>query len=228
MESNANRGVLLGTSTVTEVSVRLDGEDSTHTIQGLQRRADMADLEPLTTTEQPPTATPSSAAATTTEQEQSGFVYVPVNLPSSSLPKAGAEGITGKQRLQQDDGSFDFVDSPLGDKVLVPAGSAPSQSSRVNVKKGPNGQDYEYEYVYYYYDEDEDEKSTASPNSNAGSNSVYTPPLVSQTPLKTAPAPAEAAAAAPAPTSRPNYSSPPRFFSPTDAPALAQSPQPEL
>lgn len=53
-----------------------------------------------------------------------------------------------------DEGVFDFVDSPLSDKQLVSAGT--SQTSRINVKKGPNGQDYEYEYIYYYY-EDPDE-----------------------------------------------------------------------
>lgn len=58
------------------------------------------------------------------------------------------------KRQVTDEGTFDFVDSPLGDKQLVPSGS--SQASRVNVKKGPNGQDYEYEYVYYYYDEDDE------------------------------------------------------------------------
>lgn len=58
-----------------------------------------------------------------------------------------------------DEGVFDFVDSPLSDKHLVPAGTA--QTSRVNVKKGPNGQDYEYEYIYYYY---EDEGETSAQN----------------------------------------------------------------
>jgi len=41
------------------------------------------------------------------------------------------------------------------------------QSSRVSVKKGPNGQEYEYEYVYYYYDEDaenDDDNSTTQNN----------------------------------------------------------------
>lgn len=62
-----------------------------------------------------------------------------------------------KQKDKQsntDEGVFDFVDTPLSNKNLVPAGTA--QTSRINVKKGPNGQDYEYEYVYYYY-EDPDE-----------------------------------------------------------------------
>lgn len=37
------------------------------------------------------------------------------------------------------------------------------QTSRIQVKKGPNGVDYEYEYVYYYYDDDEKEaKKTAA------------------------------------------------------------------
>lgn len=35
------------------------------------------------------------------------------------------------------------------------AGTENKQTSRIQIKKGPNGQDYEYEYVYYYYDEDE-------------------------------------------------------------------------
>lgn len=36
---------------------------------------------------------------------------------------------------------------------LETAGS--EQNSRIQIKKGPNGQDYEYEYIYYYYDEEE-------------------------------------------------------------------------
>lgn len=71
------------------------------------------------------------------QKENTGFYILPVN----------------KQQLHQDD-NFDFVD--VDEKILVPAGSSPSQSSRINIKKGPNGQDYEYEYVYYYYDEDEE------------------------------------------------------------------------
>lgn len=57
-----------------------------------------------------------------------------------------------EKKLKED--NFDFFDAD--EKVLVPAGSSPGQSSRINIKKGPNGQDYEYEYVYYYYDEDEE------------------------------------------------------------------------
>lgn len=88
------------------------------------------------------------------------LVYRPSQkiLPTTILPKAHYDVITvnkpDEKRKVTDDGTFDFVDSPLADKHLVPSGS--SQSSRVNVKKGPNGQDYEYEYVYYYYDEDDE------------------------------------------------------------------------
>lgn len=39
--------------------------------------------------------------------------------------------------------------------ILEEAGSENKQSSRIKIKKGPNGQDYEYEYVYYYYDDEE-------------------------------------------------------------------------
>lgn len=66
---------------------------------------------------------------------------------------------------------------------LETAGSEQKQHSRIQIKKGPNGQDYEYEYIYYYYDEDEagkkdgKEKSsstTASPvqNSHDGPSKV--------------------------------------------------------
>ncbi|KAI5732407.1 hypothetical protein M8J77_026371 [Diaphorina citri] len=53
-----------------------------------------------------------------------------------------------KQKYEE---NFDFVDSPFEDKLVS---SGTSQTSRINVKKGPNGQDYEYEYVYYYYYDD--------------------------------------------------------------------------
>ncbi|CRL06742.1 CLUMA_CG019464, isoform A [Clunio marinus] len=39
--------------------------------------------------------------------------------------------------------------------ILEEAGTENKQTSRIQIKKGPNGQDYEYEYVYYYYDDDE-------------------------------------------------------------------------
>lgn len=41
---------------------------------------------------------------------------------------------------------------------LETAGSEQKQHSRIQIKKGPNGQDYEYEYIYYYYDEEEGKK----------------------------------------------------------------------
>lgn len=43
--------------------------------------------------------------------------------------------------------------------ILEEAGSENKQSSRIKIKKGPNGQDYEYEYVYYYYDDEEAAKN---------------------------------------------------------------------
>lgn len=56
---------------------------------------------------------------------------------------------------------------------LETAASEQKQHSRIQIKKGPNGQDYEYEYIYYYYDEEEEGKaskgkpSTAAPVHNA-------------------------------------------------------------
>jgi hypothetical protein len=43
----------------------------------------------------------------------------------------------------------------VDDFALEEAGSENKQTSRIQIKKGPNGQEYEYEYVYYYYDDDE-------------------------------------------------------------------------
>ncbi|XP_022169945.1 mucin-5AC-like isoform X2 [Myzus persicae] len=76
---------------------------------------------------------------------------------------------------KEDDGLFDFVDSPYGNQPIV--GSASSQASRVNIKKAPNGQEYEYEYVYYYYDEDEEH---AKPGSKTSQSSSNTPPTSSK------------------------------------------------
>lgn len=58
---------------------------------------------------------------------------------------------------------------------LEAAGSEQKQHSRIQVKKGLNGKDYEYEYIYYYYDEEEGGKgdntkassTTAAPVHNA-------------------------------------------------------------
>lgn len=54
---------------------------------------------------------------------------------------------------------------------LETAGSEQKPQSRIQIKKGPNGQDYEYEYVYYYYDEDAEDKKEgagkAKPSSTA-------------------------------------------------------------
>jgi hypothetical protein len=47
--------------------------------------------------------------------------------------------------------SDDFVDQSI---LFDEAGSETKQSSRIQIKKGPNGQEYEYEYVYYYDDDD--------------------------------------------------------------------------
>jgi len=74
---------------------------------------------------------------------------------------------TRNNNNKEDDGLFDFVDSPYGNQPIV--GAASSQASRINIKKAPNGQEYEYEYVYYYYDEDEEH---AKPGSK-GNYNIY-------------------------------------------------------
>lgn len=77
--------------------------------------------------------------------------------------------VPAKPKKLSDEGTYDFVDTPLTDKILTPSGT--SQASRINVKKGPNGQDYEYEYVYYYYDDDEEASAGGSGKNSKTYNS---------------------------------------------------------
>lgn len=86
--------------------------------------------------------------------ESSGYDVIPLNKQ--------------REKHHTDEGVFDFVDSPLSDKHLVPAGTA--QTSRVNVKKGPNGQEYEYEYIYYYYEDGDEPDANKNANKNAGNH----------------------------------------------------------
>lgn len=83
-----------------------------------------------------------------------GFDYIPINFDSIDDINSGL--LTSNVKLET-------------------AGSEQKQHSRIQIKKGPNGQDYEYEYVYYYYDEDDAKKegkdkassTTASPVHNS-------------------------------------------------------------
>ncbi|XP_065162781.1 mucin-5AC [Atheta coriaria] len=47
------------------------------------------------------------------------------------------------------------------DDVPLVASGSEKQRSRIQIKKGPNGQEYEYEYVYYYYDDDDPKQTNA-------------------------------------------------------------------
>ncbi|XP_046742361.1 mucin-5AC-like [Diprion similis] len=83
----------------------------------------------------------------TTPREVRAFDFVPVNII----------------REDSKDAYTPFADRHFGDLSdvsLVPAGS----NSRIQVKKGPNGKDYEYEYVYYYYDEEDEGKAGSQTN----------------------------------------------------------------
>lgn len=84
---------------------------------------------PGTTTQKP--------ILTTTPAVDKGYDYIPINFDTIEDINSGLLSSNVK---------------------LETAGSEQKQHSRIQVKKGPNGQDYEYEYIYYYYDEDEDNK----------------------------------------------------------------------
>lgn len=83
------------------------------------------------TTTQKPVLTTAPPSANTNQQ----FDYIPINFDTI------------------DDINTGLLSSNIN---LETAGSEQKPQSRIQIKKGPNGQDYEYEYIYYYYDEDEE------------------------------------------------------------------------
>ncbi|XP_017761230.1 PREDICTED: flocculation protein FLO11-like [Eufriesea mexicana] len=99
----------------------------------------------------------------TTARESRAFDFVPVNIIRDD----------GKETSFRDRNFGDF-----SDVSLVPAGT----NSRIQVKKGPNGKDYEYEYVYYYYDEEDENK--ASTADSAVTNSYDVPSRTTSAPRR--------------------------------------------
>ncbi|XP_050332262.1 mucin-19 [Bactrocera neohumeralis] len=61
-------------------------------------------------------------------------------------------------KAELDDSNIGLVDQ----EINFEAAGTDNKKSRIEIKKGPNGQDYEYEYVYYYEDE-EDAKPSEAP-----------------------------------------------------------------
>lgn len=59
------------------------------------------------------------------------------------------------------------VPKSVDDDVPFVGSGSEKQRSRIQIKKGPNGQEYEYEYVYYYYDDDVDDKKSQQKVSNS-------------------------------------------------------------
>lgn len=100
-----------------------------------------------------PDGTTTQRPVLTTVPPTTGYDYIPINFDTI------------------DDINTGLLSSNV---KLETAGSEQKQHSRVQIKKGPNGQDYEYEYIYYYYDEDEEGKdgkvkssTTAAPVHNS-------------------------------------------------------------
>lgn len=81
-----------------------------------------------------------------------GFDYIPINFDT-----------------------IDDINSGLlsSNVKLETAGSEQKQHSRIQIKKGPNGQDYEYEYVYYYYDEEDGKKESKDKASSTTAAPVH-------------------------------------------------------
>lgn len=81
-----------------------------------------------------------------------GFDYIPINFDT-----------------------IDDINSGLlsSNVKLETAGSEQKQHSRIQIKKGPNGQDYEYEYVYYYYDDEDGKKESKDKASSTTAGPVH-------------------------------------------------------
>lgn len=77
------------------------------------------------------------------------------NIEARRLVEDSETRLRPREARQNDGASNSYV---LTTEKSAPKSAAnkDKQTSRIQVKKGPNGQDYEYEYVYYYYDEDEE------------------------------------------------------------------------
>ncbi|XP_071873575.1 uncharacterized protein isoform X1 [Bombus fervidus] len=99
----------------------------------------------------------------TTPREARAFDFVPVNIIRDD----------GKETSFHERNFGDF-----SDVSLVPAGT----NSRIQVKKGPNGKDYEYEYVYYYYDEEDENKAGTA--DSAVTNSYDVPSRTTSAPRR--------------------------------------------
>jgi hypothetical protein len=93
--------------------------------------------------------------------EYEKYVIEPLTTEKPNVAKSVNEGLI-------DDEEF---------SLLEEAGTENKQQSRIQIKKGPNGQDYEYEYVYYYYDDEE--------NKNPGDSDVIVANRKSPSPATT-------------------------------------------
>ncbi|EDV45352.1 mucin-5AC [Drosophila erecta] len=103
--------------------------------------------------------------------QKSGFTTTETPaLLLTTLPTAGKK----LDNLDEDivvDPHEDFINQNF---ALDSAGSENSKKSRIEIKKGPNGQDYEYEYVYYYEEDDEPSKVDASAEPETRGKTRYT------------------------------------------------------
>ncbi|XP_030761372.1 flocculation protein FLO11 isoform X3 [Sitophilus oryzae] len=62
--------------------------------------------------------------------------------------------------------------APKNIDMDVVGAASEKQRSRIQIKKGPNGQEYEYEYVYYYYDEDDEKDKITNAHDGPAKNTI--------------------------------------------------------
>lgn len=110
-----------------------------------------------------PTTTTTTASSrrrgTKKRSRREGIYFITNNTKNNCLikyhylgPTTASPVLTTSRILPAKQADFDVVGS-----------ASDKQRSRIQIKKGPNGQEYEYEYVYYYYDDDDDSKVLYTP-----------------------------------------------------------------
>lgn len=132
----------------------LIGEDVAKSIEAKRHIADNS----------PTTIRPSGHLTTTAATPPSAARGVGPSSSSSARPHQ--QPLLQLLGEEVNDGLTDDIDG-------LDAAGTENQKSRVKVKKGPNGEDYEYEFVYYYYD-DEEEAAAGAGAAAASASSAST------------------------------------------------------
>jgi len=119
-------------------------------IQASKASTTKAPASRATTTKSPETSKPKRGRSRSRQKKEA-----PVATTPNSILTTGAPSTPRTLKIRDTNSAKD--EKPADNK-----------RSRIQIKKGPNGQEYEYEYVYYYYDDDEEDNKSKVTNSHDG------------------------------------------------------------